>query len=268
MKKILVILSIPLLVFILLSGKADKPKFKIIDAVETTEGAGARVKRLYRTHLLKHLDPFVIMDEFFVEKPAGFPDHPHRGFEAVTYMLDGAFRHKDNLGNDSTISTGGAQRFTAGKGIIHSEMPMDTGVNHGIQLWINLPKYLKQCDPEYQPVGGAAIPEVSKKGISIRYVVGHNSTVKLKTEVDFQHIKAVKDAKHILSIDEQFQGYIYLISGSLRANSEYTVNKGQALLFEPGVSELKLKFMTETEFILIAGKPHNEPIRQRGPFVD
>lgn len=268
MKKVYIFFLIPVLLMVLVSGIADKSKFKIINAVETTEGAGAKVKRLYRTHILKHLDPFVIMDEFFVEKPAGFPDHPHRGFEAVTYMLDGSFRHKDNLGNDSTISTGGAQRFTAGRGIIHSEMPMSDGVNHGIQLWINLPKSLKKCDPEYQPMGGQSIPEVNKNGVKIRYVVGNGSPVTLKTNVDFQHIKATKDLKHEIKVDPTYQGYIYLIKGKVAIDKEYTIENGQALLFEPGIKMLKLNFSKETELIYIAGKPHNEPIRQHGPFVD
>lgn len=268
MKNLIFSLILPFLLLVLMSGKVDKPKFKIISAVETMEGAGAKVKRLYRTHTLKHLDPFVIMDEFFVEQPAGFPDHPHRGFEAVTYMLNGSFRHKDNLGNDSTISTGGAQRFTAGKGIVHSEMPMSKGVNHGIQLWINLPKSLKQCDPEYQPMAASGIPEVMKKNVKIRYVVGHKSPVQLKTDVDFQHIVGLVLSKHEIKVGELHQGYVYVISGQLQINESNIVESGQALLFEPGVKSLKLTFIKESEIIYIAGKPHDEPIRQHGPFVD
>ncbi len=267
MKRLILILT-PLLAFLFLAGTPEKKKYKVISSVDTTEGAGARVKRLYRTHILKHWDPFVIMDEFFVEPPAGFPDHPHRGFEAVTYMLDGSFRHKDNLGNDSTLSAGGAQRFTAGRGIIHSEMPGDSGVNHGIQLWINLPKALKKCEPEYQPVGASAIPEITKKGVKVRYVIGNGSPVRLKTEVVFQDITMEPARKHSLSVNSTHQGYIYLIEGQLNVNDEYDLKSGQALLFEPGTTEFKLKATTQSQIIYIAGKPHNEPIRQRGPFVD
>ena len=133
--------------------------FRKIEAVETAEGAGAIVKRVFPTGQLKHFDPFPLLDEFNIEPPAGFPEHPHGGFEAVTYMLQGGFHHTDNLGNDSTVMAGGAQRFTAGKPIMHSELPGTEGSNRGLQLWIRLPTKLRDLEPTYQQVDPKDIPE-------------------------------------------------------------------------------------------------------------
>ncbi len=122
-------------------------------AVHTQEGDNAEVNRLFPLPgRLMHYDPFVLWDEFTVQPGAGFPTHPHRGFEAITYVFSGEMQHADNLGNTSTVGPGGAQRFTAGRGIEHSEMPGETQATRGIQLWINLPQRLKQLDPDYQEV--------------------------------------------------------------------------------------------------------------------
>ncbi len=149
------------------SANARPPK---VLAVGTMEGRGARVQRVFPTQLTGYQDPFVLLDDFAVAEPAGFPDHPHRGFEAFTYMIEGGFHHKDNLGNDSVVETGGTQRFTAGKGARHSEMPGSGGVNRGLQLWINLPRSLKKMEPEYEPIHGDDIPENGDgKGLVTRY---------------------------------------------------------------------------------------------------
>ena len=116
----------------------------------TKEGRGATVRRIFPGPDIRHLDPFVLLDDFGVRRPAGFPMHPHRGFEAFTYMIEGAFFHKDNLGNESEIFAGGTQRFTSGKGAWHSEMPSTDGRNRGLQLWVNLPRRLKPMPPDYE----------------------------------------------------------------------------------------------------------------------
>src|SRR5690554_1382150 len=125
-------------------------KYKIIKSVKMAEGEGAKVNRVFPTNNYnKYHDPFVLMDEFFVEAPAEFPPHEHRGFEAISYMLEGSFKHEDNQGNKSEVKKGGIQAFNAGKSIVHSEAPGEDGLSRGIQLWLKLPEEYKNSDPEY-----------------------------------------------------------------------------------------------------------------------
>lgn len=231
---------------------------KVIQSVETEEGAGAKVKRLFPTQYIENYDPFVLLDEFFVDQNAGFPDHEHRGFDAITYMLDGSFRHRDNLGNNSEVFAGGAQRFTAGRGIIHSEMPGKSKMNHGLQLWVNLPRRLKGIKPSYQQVN--SFPQNKKEGIIIITIVDEKSPIKINTPVLYQDIK-IKEGKDLLvELPKEFRGLLYMIDGRLER-----LKKGEALFFE---KDIKIKSKTKSRFVLIAGKPHNEPIYQNGPFVD
>lgn len=229
-----------------------------VQSVETEEGAGAKVKRLFPTQYIENYDPFVLLDEFFVDQNAGFPPHEHRGFEAITYMMKGSFKHKDNLGNDSEVFAGGAQRFTAGKGIIHSEMPGKSKFNHGLQLWVNLPRRLKGIRPSYQQVN--SFPKNKKEGITISTIVGRKSPIKINTPILYQDIKIEEGKNFLVELPEEFRGLLYVIEGGLER-----LKKGEALFFE---NNIKIKSKTSSRFVLIAGKPHNEPIRQNGPFVD
>lgn len=271
MKRLLYsLLSVAILLacFAFLPAKKPKSTCSVVTAQETTEGAGARVKRLFRTSSMKHLDPFVMMDEFFVEPPAGFPTHSHRGFEAITYMLDGEFRHTDNLGNNSEVAAGGAQRFTAGKGIMHSEMPGKTATSHGIQLWINLPKSKKQMEPGYQQVNPSEIPVEKGNGVTTRYIVGRKSPLVLQTEMDYRDIQLEAKVTHILKPDESFVGYVYIISGDLLINKKETLTAGMGYVFKEQTSPIKIEALKSTRLIFVSGRPHYEPIKQRGPFVD
>ncbi|HEO65420.1 MAG TPA: pirin family protein [Spirochaetes bacterium] len=236
-------------------------------AFETMEGEGARVKRLFPTQSLRNYDPFVLLDEFFVDSSAGFPTHPHRGFEAITYMLQGSFRHQDNMGNDTTVTDGGVQRFTAGRGMSHSEMPMAEGVNHGFQLWINLAKSLKQIDPDYQQVDAREIPIRESEGLIIRTVVGEGSPVRLKTAIQYQDITMSRGKEHIIPIKQGHVGFIYLFEGQLAINNE-KCHPSEAL-FMDGSTEIKVHTEGDTaRFLLLSGLPHHEPIKQWGPYVD
>jgi len=152
------------------------------------EGDGVDVKRLFPLRDFMNFDPFVLWDHFTLDSGRGFPDHPHRGFEAITYMFEGGMNHKDNLGNESFVTAGGAQRFTAGSGLVHSEMPAQTGVSNGIQLWINLPKRLKQVDAEYQQVNANEFPVKKLDGGTVKTIVGENSPLQLKTSVIYRHV--------------------------------------------------------------------------------
>jgi len=241
-------------------------KMLIQQALNMEDGDSAKVRRLFPIPGFRNYDPFVLLDEFFVDPSSGFPTHPHRGFEAVTYIIKGGFRHQDNLGNDTTVFGGGAQRFTAGKGLSHSEMPVSEGIAHGFQLWINLPKRLKDIDPEYQQVDPKDIPEEEGDGCFIRNIIGNNSPVQIKTPVMYQDITLKKDKKFTIEINKDYKGIIYLFEGKL-SYGEGTLPIGSALLLK-SLDRIMLTAQEESRFIFLMGQPHNEPIKQWGPYVD
>lgn len=236
-------------------------------AIEMSEGDGVDVNRLFPvSSKMMNYDPFVLWDNFNLGPDRGFPTHPHRGFEAITYMFTGSLEHKDNLGNQSRVTTGGAQRFTAGRGLEHSEMP-DSEVNsNGIQLWINLAKSKKTIEPDYQQVDEEYIPLIKIEGGNVRVIVGDESPVKLQTPVRYLRVNLDSGATLNEKVPEGFRGFIYILNGKIKINTE-TVNEREAYFFEK-VEELDIEALTESHFMLCMGQPHGEPIRQHGPFVD
>lgn len=240
---------------------------QILKAKEMMEGDGVTVRRLFpfnRNQLVA--DPFVLWDDFSIHPGAGFPTHAHRGFEAITYLFDGAMNHADNLGNNSTVSGGGAQRFTAGKGIQHSEMPGDSGTTTGIQLWINLPRSLKAIDPAYQQVNANDIPETSSEGVTIREIVGETSPLELKTPVYYAEIILQPSASYRLPIDSGMQGIVYLQQGEIFADG-HGMAPGDALRVNDNDQPV-LTANTRARLMVALGKPHHEPVRLMGGFVD
>ena len=236
-------------------------------AIEMSEGDGVDVNRLFPvSRQMMNYDPFVLWDNFNIGAGHGFPTHPHRGFEAITYMFRGSIEHKDNLGNQSRVTAGGAQRFTAGKGLEHSEMPDSEGMSNGIQLWINLAKNKKSIEPDYQQVDEKDIPNVNVEGGNIRIIVGDESPVKLHTPVRYLNINLDSAVKLNEKVPEDFRGFIYILSGKLKVNSE-EVNEREAYFFEK-TDALDIEALTTSQFMLCMGKPHGEPIHQHGPFVD
>uniref|UniRef100_A0A7C2P9P1 Pirin family protein n=1 Tax=candidate division WOR-3 bacterium TaxID=2052148 RepID=A0A7C2P9P1_UNCW3 len=202
-------------------------------AVETFEGAGARVKRLFPTSQLRHFDPFVLLDEFLVEPPAGFPSHPHRGFEAITYMLEGGFHHTDDLGNDSVVLAGGLQKFTAGRGIVRPELPGTKGLNRGLQLWVRLPSKLGNVKPDYQQIESNSVPEREMDGLRIRVIAGENSLVKMYTKIIYLDVISRKRGYFVYQVEPEANVFIYTLEGNL-AIADSTVKKGEAALLTTG----------------------------------
>lgn len=236
-----------------------------IRARSAIDGAGATVERVFPSPQLRHLDPFVLLDDFNVQRPAGFPEHPHRGFEAFTYMIEGAFHHRDNLGNDSVIGVGGTQRFTSGRGARHSEMPASDGNNRGLQLWVNLPRRLKQMDPSYRGLDGDALPIEQAEGVSVRIICGARSPVDLQTEVDYLDVGLRADARFSRAVPEGHNALLYVMEGEVSVLGE-TLRRGDGLL--PSAGEVVIQAHENARFAWLAGRPHGEPIRHRGPFVD
>lgn len=236
---------------------------KKIKALTVPEGDGVMVKRLMPIAGLRNFDPFVLCDHFDIDS-GGFPDHPHRGFEAITYMLDGGMQHADNLGNRSTVTAGGLQRFTAGKGLIHSEIPSGRAV--GLQLWINLPQSLKKIEPDYQQVNTADIPVLKKDGVCVKTLVGKGSPTLLKTPLLYLDLSIDSGHEHRQLLPVGFRGFVYVLEGEATLDQEQ-LNQSDAVLIE-NTASITLKAVKQCRLILCFGQPHGEPIYQHGPYVD
>jgi len=235
---------------------------------ETPEGDGVVVTRLFPTHQIMNHDPFVLFDHFTLKEGTGFPNHPHRGFEAITYIFEGGMNHKDNLGNDKFVSQGGAQVFCAGSGLIHSEMPAKKGTTSGIQLWINLAKREKGINPTYQFFEKEDLPSYSENGVEVIDIVGSNSPVFLNTEITYQHLKFGKDTQKRFFIQKKSNAIIYIVSGEFEINKQKTLAGESLLISTQEESLLNVISYNEGSLVICSGTPHREPIYQHGPYVD
>ena len=247
---------------------------KVIQGVQTTDGAGVNLTRIIGSMELNMLDPFLLLDEFGSDNPkdyiAGFPPHPHRGFETITYMLKGKFRHKDSAGNEGYLTDGSVQWMTAGRGVIHSEMPEQTeGLVRGFQLWLNLPKEKKMIDPAYNDIPAKKIPIVDFEGGSARIISGKYLGItgpgQPHTGVLYYDIDLDLSARFTMPIDNGWNAFIYIYEGSVRLDRE--INQGHLIVLDQE-GELDLTAGKEgAKFIVVAGEPLNEPVARGGPFV-
>lgn len=244
-------------------GPTSSVRMKI-HARGTTDGDGATLARIFPSPQLRNFDPFVLLDDFDVRAPAGFPTHPHLGFEAFTYMIEGAFEHRDTLGNVSKITSGGTQRFNSGRGAKHSEMPASAGSNRGLQLWVNLPRKLKRMEPEYTGHQGEALPVLEASAERTRVISGGDSPVALHTEVDYRDVTLLAD-RWTATIPADRNTLLYAIEGTLTVGA-HTARRGEALLLESGA--LVVGGERGSRFAYLSGRPHGEPIVHRGPYVD
>lgn len=248
-------------------------------AQEVMEGAGVRLKRGFSNREVALFDPFLLFDDFSSTVPehylAGFPAHPHRGMETVTYLLDGAVRHKDSLGNAGVIKDGAVQWMTAGSGIIHEEMPEGSHGIRGFQLWVNLPAKDKMSPPRYQDLLGSIIPEVSLGGARARIVAGNlgGVTGPLKAIAGnplYVDVTLESNARVSLPLPEGHTAFLYIIEGALSLDSDDLAfyAPGTILLLEREGDTLPLlASVLGARFLLIAGAPLREPIAWHGPIV-
>ena len=245
---------------------------RIITARDTLEGADAFVHRLFpvpaqrQRSAFKHWDPFVLWDHFTLQGGSGFPFHPHRGFEGITYLINGSINHEDNLGNKSTVHAGGIQRFTAGKGIVHSEVPAATRKTTGIQLWLNLAKKNKQLPPSYQALDAKDVPSSSGKGWTIRQILVEQSPIQINTDANMRDLSLTAQTHYSHNIEHNHQGLAYLLQGHIRIDQQVLYPQ-QALLFA-NVQTLNISANNNARLIIATGLPHKEAIVQCGPFVD
>eukprot|EP00049_Salpingoeca_infusionum_P027206 m.31057 g.31057 ORF g.31057 m.31057 type:complete len:370 (+) comp9370_c1_seq1:410-1519(+) len=249
------------------------------ESVEQGEGAGARVRRSIGRRELRNFDPFLMLDEFKVPIGAGFPDHPHRGFETVTYMLDGAFEHEDFCGHRGKLESGDLQWMTAGRGIVHAEMPVPGAdkPSHGLQLWINLAAEDKMVEPKYQELKAKDIPHVTKDGVTAIVIAGTafgvDSPVYTRTKTFYLHFKMEPGSTLNQEIPKEMNSFLYTLSGDITVGPEdssvacaphHTV----VLTKDDELDGITVKAgESPAEFVLIGGVPHGEPIEQYGPFV-
>ncbi len=255
-----------------------RPVARRVRGMPTSDGAGVRLTRVIGTNQLPDLDPFLMLDEFGSDKPgdyiAGFPSHPHRGFETVTYMLDGRMRHKDNHGNEGLLTPGSVQWMTAGRGIVHSEMPeQQEGLMRGFQLWVNLPAKDKMTAPKYQEFAAGKIPEARpSEGVRVKVIAGRVGDVEgpvKQPATDPTYLDIQLDAgtafEHALPAGHSAFAYVY--EGAAYLPDEDVVPKGDMLVFGAGDAVRVTAGRAPTRLILVAGKPLNEPVARYGPFV-
>jgi hypothetical protein len=249
---------------------------QLVPALQATEGAGVTVHRTIGTPRLRHLDPFLMLDHFGSDDPnqyiAGFPDHPHRGFITLTYMIDGHLLHEDSMGNRGDLRSGGIQWMKAASGVIHSEMPQQTdGLMRGFQLWINLPAKEKMSDPEYQDFGPEKIPVIEADGCRVKVIAGqHNDTrgpiSDPNTEILYFDVtlEAGRDFTQPIPLD--FAAFIYLFEGDATSGDTKLPRHSLAVLDDGDSIDIRAG-NDGARFILVAGRPLREPIVQYGPFV-
>ena len=254
---------------------------RVVRARDTSDGAGVRLRRSLGGPELSELDPFLLLDEFRSDDPgdylAGFPDHPHRGFETVTYMLAGHMEHRDHMGNRGDLAAGSVQWMTAGRGIIHSEMPrQEQGLMWGFQLWVNLPAKDKLCPPRYQDIPPDAVPEVEIAGGagSARVVAGSfqgtaGAVSGIATDPLYLDLRLAPKAEITVPFPLGHAALAYVYGGEAWAGSAPGMRLATAQLGVLGDGdELTLRAGEEgARLLLIAGKPLKEPIVRHGPFV-
>jgi redox-sensitive bicupin YhaK (pirin superfamily) len=249
---------------------------QVVQGMPASDGAGVKLKRVLGQPLLKRLDPFLMLDEFGSEDAqdyiAGFPAHPHRGFQTVTYMLNGKMGHKDSVGNEGVIEDGGLQWMNAGKGIIHEEMPKQTeGRMRGFQLWVNLPASEKMSEPGYEDIKSAQINETTLTQHTLARVLagelhGVKGAVSTKAvQPQFYDIHVQQNDEITLSVDHKHNGFVYVYEGNIELDGR-VIDKGQLAVLDLA-DQLVFNAAAQTKLIFISGKPIGEPVEQYGPFV-
>ncbi|XP_054830262.1 pirin [Eublepharis macularius] len=255
---------------------AARKVIKTVLSKEQSEGVGARVRRSIGRPELKNLDPFLLLDEFKGSKPAGFPDHPHRGFETVSYLLEGgSMAHEDFCGHTGRLNPGDLQWMTAGRGILHAEMPCSEEPAHGLQLWVNLRSSEKMVEPQYQELKNEEIPKPSQNGVTVAVISGEALNVKSKvytrTPTLYLDFKLDKGTKHTQAIPKGWTAFIYTLSGNVYigpGNDQQKVEAHHTAVLDDGdCVQVENKGPTISHFVLVAGEPIKEAVVQHGPFV-
>jgi len=258
---------------------SPRPVERLLQGQATSDGAGVRLTRLLTQDLQRRLDPFLMLDLFGTDNPGdyigGFPDHPHRGFETVTYMLQGRMRHRDSVGNEGLLVPGGVQWMTAGRGVIHSEMPeQQEGAMEGFQLWLNLPAHDKLRAPWYRDIPLEQLPVWEAEGVSVRVIAGRSHGVdgavqRGDTQPLYLDVHLAPGATFEQALPDTHNAFVVTYRGEVSVGDTAVRPRRMAILANtPGSDGVQLRAGAESgRFILVAGQPLKEPIAQYGPFV-
>ena len=250
---------------------------RLVAGKETSDGAGVRLTRVLTGDLQRRLDPFLMLDAFGSDDPddyiAGFPDHPHRGFETITYMLAGRMRHRDSAGHEGLLTHGGVQWMTAGRGVIHSEIPeQEEGVMEGFQLWLNLPAADKMCAPWYRDFAAADLPRFkTAAGVEAILIAGASHGVtgavtRTATAPLYLDLHLPAGTRFVQPLPATHNAFVYPYRGTL-AIAGTTVPAGRMAILTNAGEGVVIEALEEARAILVAGQPLDEPIAQYGPFV-
>ncbi len=252
---------------------------RLVAGQATSDGAGVKLNRVLTQNLQHRLDPFLMLDAFGSDKPddyiAGFPDHPHRGFETVTYMLAGRMLHRDSAGNEGLLQNGDVQWMTAGKGVIHSEIPQqEEGVMEGFQLWLNLHSSEKMNAPWYRDFQNAQLPKLqTPEGVQVTVIAGaspgvQGAVTREITQPIYLDVHMPQGARFEQTLPADHNAFIYVYRGEVRiAGQAVPVQRMAILANTPQADGVVIEASTDARFILVSGKPLKEPIVQYGPFV-
>jgi redox-sensitive bicupin YhaK (pirin superfamily) len=242
---------------------------QLINPPEVSEGRGVRVNRIIGTSQLPAIDPFLMLDHAKVGKPNGFPPHPHRGFETITYIIKGTNWHEDFKGNFGTLNAGDVQWMTAGRGIVHVEMPQTDEVE-GFQLWVNLKSSEKMCEPAYQEMKNETISKVLAEGVKVTIIAGNAlgvvSPTRTRTPVIYLDVELQDSVEFEQDIERGWNSFIYVFEGAVRIGQQRVGTKKAAVLT---TEQEKAVFKAEgnARFLLLAGRPIGETVVNHGPFV-
>jgi redox-sensitive bicupin YhaK (pirin superfamily) len=252
---------------------------RVIAGQAVMDGAGVRINRVLTQSLQRRLDPFLMLDAFGSDKPgdyiAGFPEHPHRGFETITYMLTGKMRHRDSFGNEGVITDGGVQWMTAGRGVIHSEMPeQNEGVMEGFQLWLNLPARDKLQAPWYRDIPNADVPRfTTDAGVTVQVIAGASHGVQGAVEregtgIIYLDLAMPAGARFAQPLPSGHNAFLYVFRGEAVVGGKGVAQARMAILDNlEGADGVAITASTDCRVLLLAGRPLREPIAQHGPFV-
>lgn len=252
---------------------------RLVPGQATSDGAGVRLTRLLTQDLQRRLDPFLMLDAFGTDNPGdyigGFPDHPHRGFETVTYMIEGRMRHRDSAGNEGLLSPGSVQWMTAGRGVIHSEMPeQQDGRMEGFQLWLNLPARQKMDAPWYRDLAAADVPSFTAPGVSGKVISGHSQGVAGAVQRDataplYLDLQLEAGARFDQPLEAAHNAFVVVYRGEVSIGGSTVGRARMAILANtPDSDGVTMVAGPEgARLLLIAGQPLREPIVQYGPFV-
>ena len=253
--------------------QSERKIVRTVSAIPTSDGAGVNLKRSIGITALDHLDPFLLLDNIESDDAAdyigGFPEHPHRGFETVTYMVEGRMRHRDSMGSEGLLESGGAQWMTAGRGVVHSEMPeQEEGRLHGFQLWVNLPATRKMIPARYQDIQPNEIPEIELENGKVRLLAGEYGGTSgpingIDIEPVFMDVEVKGGSIPTISVPENHTAFIYVFSGEVAIAGRIVTTDTLAILGEGRFINLS----GHGRVLLVAGAPIGETIARHGPFV-